>query len=72
MAPRKRQRPSCAGSSPSTQRAYPLSPRAVALGNYILSEADNWYVPSRLTPEMNQALETTKFAFGRAVQAQRF
>ena len=23
-------------------------------GEHVLSEADNWYVPSRLTPEMNQ------------------
>lgn len=28
-------------------------------GARILSEADNWYVPSRLTPEMNRLLETT-------------
>ena len=38
----------------------------------MLSEADNWYVPSRLTPEMNRQLETTDIAFGRAVQALKF
>ena len=45
--------------------------RAVRLkcGAHVLSEADNWYVPSRLTPEMNRALETSDIAFGRAVQA---
>jgi hypothetical protein len=45
--------------------------RAVRLkcGDRVLSEADNWYVPSRLTPEMNHALETSDIAFGRAVQA---
>ncbi len=38
----------------------------------MLSEADNWYVPVRLTPEMNQALDTSDIAFGRAVQALQF
>jgi hypothetical protein len=38
----------------------------------VLSEADNWYVPARLTPEMNHQLETTDIAFGRAIQALRF
>lgn len=41
-------------------------------GNHVLSEADNWYVPSRLTPEMNQALDASDIAFGRAVQALHF
>jgi chorismate-pyruvate lyase len=41
-------------------------------GEHVLSEADNWYVPSRLTPEMNQALESSDIAFGRAVQALHF
>lgn len=36
-------------------------------GARILSEADNWYVPSRLTAEMNRLLETTDTPFGRAV-----
>ena len=40
----------------------------LACGTLVLSEADNWYVPSRLTPEMNRLLETTDTAFGRAVQ----
>jgi hypothetical protein len=34
----------------------------------VLSEADNWYVPGRLTTEMNRLLETTETPFGRAVQ----
>jgi chorismate-pyruvate lyase len=38
-------------------------------GGHVLSEADNWYVPGRLTPEMNRLLETTDTPFGRAVQA---
>jgi chorismate-pyruvate lyase len=38
-------------------------------GVRVLSEADNWYVPSRLTKEMNRSLENSDIAFGRAVQA---
>jgi chorismate-pyruvate lyase len=38
-------------------------------GTQVLSEADNWYVPSRLTPEMNRLLETTDTPFGRAVES---
>ncbi len=41
-------------------------------GAHVLSEADNWYVPSRLTPEMNHVLETTDTPFGRAVAALHF
>jgi hypothetical protein len=37
-------------------------------GRHILSEADNWYVPARLTAEMNHALETTDTPFGKIVQ----
>jgi chorismate-pyruvate lyase len=54
--------------------AEPVRYRRVRLscGTHVLSEADNWYVPSRLTPEMNRQLETTDIAFGRAVQALKF
>jgi chorismate-pyruvate lyase len=41
-------------------------------GAYILSEADNWYVPARLTNDMNRLLDTTETPFGRAVQALNF
>lgn len=37
-------------------------------GDRVLSEADNWYVPGRLTAEMNRVLETTDTPFGKAVQ----
>jgi chorismate-pyruvate lyase len=37
-------------------------------GDYVFSEADNWYVPGRLTPEMNALLATTDTPFGKAVQ----
>ncbi len=54
--------------------AEPVRYRHVRLrcGEHVLSEADNWYVPSRLTAEMNQALDTSDIAFGRAVQALNF
>jgi len=41
-------------------------------GAQVLSEADNWYVPARLTPEMNQALDKTDTPFGRVVQPLHF
>lgn len=44
----------------------------LACGEHVLSEADNWYVPSRLTPEMNQILDTTDQPFGKVVQALHF
>ena len=54
--------------------AEPLRYRRVRLrcGTVVLSEADNWYVPGRLTPEMNKLLETTDTPFGKAVQALHF
>lgn len=36
-------------------------------GDHVLSEAENWYLPGRLTPEMNRVLETTDTSFGRVV-----
>ena len=38
-------------------------------GDQVLSEADNWYVPARLTPEMNRRLETTNTPFGKAIES---
>jgi chorismate-pyruvate lyase len=48
----------------------PVKYRRVELlcGDHILSQADNWYVPSRLTPEMNKTLETTDRSFGYVVK----
>ncbi|MFS3134629.1 hypothetical protein ACLRDC_04505 [Gluconacetobacter sacchari] len=47
----------------------PVAYRRVALacGDRVLSVADNWYVPSRLTPAMNDLLARTDTAFGHAV-----
>lgn len=36
-------------------------------GDRVLSEADNWYVPDRLTAAMNVLLETTRTPFGKVV-----
>jgi len=41
-------------------------------GDRVLSEADNWYVPGRWTPEMNRLLETTDTPFGKAVRELHF
>lgn len=37
-------------------------------GRHVLSEAENWYRPDRLTPAMNQALETSDTPFGVVVR----
>lgn len=37
-------------------------------GAHVLSEADNWYVPARLTPEMNALLNETETPFGKVVR----
>ena len=41
-------------------------------GVRVLSKADNWYRPDRLTPEMNTALETTQTPFGAVVRPLAF
>lgn len=48
-------------------RGEPIGYRRVRLhcGSHILSEADNYYVPGRLTAGMNEALEGSNAAFGR-------
>ena len=38
-------------------------------GSRLLSEADNWYVPARLTREMNHLLDTSETPFGKVVAA---
>ncbi len=38
---------------------------ALACGDTVLSVAHNWYVPARLTPAMNAALDTSDAPFGR-------
>ena len=41
-------------------------------GAIVLSEADNYYRPDRLTPEMNAILDTTDRPFGKVVSALDF
>ncbi|WP_233843587.1 hypothetical protein [Dyella sp. 2HG41-7] len=52
----------------------PVRYRRVALscGDVVLSDADNWYVPSRLTAEMNHQLDTSDAPFGKVVQPLHF
>lgn len=37
----------------------------LACGGTVLSEAHNWYVPARLTAEMNRTLDTSSVPFGK-------
>jgi chorismate-pyruvate lyase len=41
-------------------------------GEHVLSEAENWYVPSRLTAEMNETLVNSDTSFGRVVASLNF
>ncbi len=44
----------------------------LACGDKVLSRADNWYLPDRLTPEMNAALNETQTPFGVVVKPLNF
>jgi len=48
----------------------PVRYRRVRLscGDQVLSDADNWYVPARLTAEMNSTLDRTDTPFGPVVK----
>jgi len=50
--------------------AEPIAYRHVQLvcGDHVLSEADNWYVPGRLTTAMNDRLENSDEPFGKVVK----
>ena len=39
----------------------------LACGDKVLSVAHNWYVPARLSPEMNRMLRTSETPFGKVV-----
>lgn len=41
---------------------------ALVCGDVVLSQADIWYVPSRLTAEMNQQLDASDIPFGRVIR----
>ena len=52
----------------------PIRHRQVQLvcGTHVLSVADNWYVPDRLTADMNAALDGSDAAFGHVVAPLHF
>jgi chorismate-pyruvate lyase len=52
----------------------PVRYRRVQLmcGGVVLSQADNWYVPGRLTRQMNAALDSSDTPFGKVVQPLHF
>jgi chorismate-pyruvate lyase len=52
----------------------PVRYRRVRLscGPQVLSDADNWYVPARLTDEMNATLDRTDTPFGTVVKPLHF
>ncbi|WP_343519662.1 hypothetical protein [Sphingomonas sp.] len=56
-----RRRLDAAGERLGYRRVY------LMCGAQVLSEALNWYVASRLTAEMNAALETSDVPFGRVI-----
>ena len=67
IAPEDRQRFAIGADEPVRYRRVQLF-----CGDRLLSEADNWYVPSRLTAEMNRLLDETDTPFGRAVKDLEF
>ncbi len=52
----------------------PVKYRHVQLkcGDHVLSEADNWYLPNRLTAAMNRQLDSSDVPFGKVVQPLHF
>lgn len=52
----------------------PVRYRKVRLmcGSHVFSEADNWYLPDKLTAEMNQSLDHTDIPFGTVVRPLAF
>ncbi|MEI7035575.1 hypothetical protein [Fulvimonas yonginensis] len=58
------------GTAPDTPVRYRRV--RLACGDHVLSEADNWYLPGRLTDAMNRELDTRDTPFGKVVAALRF
>jgi hypothetical protein len=66
--------------SPSQRSLLKVAPQTVVryrrvklmCGALVLSEADNWYVPDRLTPAMNALLDSTESPFGVVVRPLNF
>ena len=63
-------------AAPSTREQLQVGPQTrlgyrhvrLKCGGRVLSEADNWYVPERLTPAMNRTLDRTDTPFGKVVK----
>ncbi len=53
-------------------QAFALRHVDLVCGTKVLSEAWNWYVPARLTPEMNTALAETDVPFGKVAAPLKF
>jgi len=49
----------------SAQEVLRVRQVRLACGELTLSRASNWYVPARLTPEMNATLDSTTSPFGK-------
>lgn len=62
ISPEQRQRLRVGPEEAVTYRHVELT-----CGGHVLVEADNWYVPSRVGPDINHVLTTTDIPFGRAV-----
>ncbi len=60
--PALRQRLEAEGDEPVAYRHVQL-----VCGGRVLSEAQNWYLPGRLTPDMLDQLAMTETAFGRVI-----
>lgn len=58
----QQERLGCAADEPMRYRRVML-----CCGDLVLSEAENWYLPSRLTPRMNAELDTGETPYGRVV-----
>lgn len=58
------------GAGPDTPVRYRRV--RLACGNHVLSEADNWYLPGRLSPAMNRQLDRSDTPFGKVVRPLHF
>lgn len=61
-----------AGLEVSSPRQVRVRHVQLLCGEHALSDAWNWYVPERLSPEMNERLDHTNTPFGRVVQEAYF
>jgi hypothetical protein len=62
MPPELRARLEIGANEPVKYRRVQL-----ACGEHVLSEADNWYLPNRLTAAMNRQLDSSDVPFGKVV-----